>query len=247
MIRKAYIRYRESLPESVNNYSAFEGFRQLGVETAPFFGFGDVETLQNLGQEVAVCGYIGDALAALERVGAPLPEPIDYPERLLGYLGRSVWRSTLDAVVTGTFVKPVRHKLFTGRVWTGSIADRLATEGASGVGSDESVWCSQVVNFVAEFRCFILEDQILDVRRYRGDWSIRPSKDIVTAAVMGYADAPAAYALDFGLTDDGRTLLVEANDAFALGCYGLDPVYYARMISARWEQLTMDVGKPPTR
>ena len=49
--------------------------------------------------------------------------------------------------------------------------------------------------------------------------------------------APAAYGLDFGVTADGRTLLVEANDGFALGCYGLDPVIYAEMLEARWCEL----------
>jgi hypothetical protein len=113
----------------------------------------------------------------------------------------------------------------------------LATEGASGVARDEPVWCSDVVSFIAEFRCFVLEDQVLDVRRYKGDWSKGPDRDTVCAAVMAYGSAPISYALDFGVTDDGRTLLVEANDAFALGHYGLDSVLYARMISARWEQL----------
>ena len=39
------------------------------------------------------------------------------------------------------------------------------------------------------------------------------------------------------VTKDGRTLLVEFNDAYSLGAYGLADIYYAKLISARWSQL----------
>ncbi len=242
MIRKCYIRYREDLPDNAQHYASLVGFRDLGVETAPFYGFGDIESIGDLGPEVAVHGFVGDTLAALKLIGVPAPEPMDYPEELADYRGRRIWRTMLGAVTIGDFVKPVRHKLFTGRVWTGSIADRLATEGIPGVADNEPVWCSEPVEFIAEFRAFVLDDKVLDVRRYRGDWSLGPDRGAVTGAVMAYGSAPAAYALDFGVTEERATLLVEANDAFALGAYGLDPVLYARMISARWEQLAQASG-----
>lgn len=238
MIRKAYIRHRETVPDSPNTFAALEGFRQLGVETAPFFGFGDIDGLDDLGNEVAIHGFVGDALAALKLIGMPVPVPLDYPDELVEFRGRRIWQTTLDQVPVGAFVKSIRHKLFTGRVWIGSIADRLATAGATGTSENEPVWCSDAVEFVAEFRAFVLDDQLLDVRRYRGAWWLGPDRDTVQRAVMAYGSAPVAYALDWGVTADGRTLLVEANDAFALGSYGLDPVLYARMISARWGELT---------
>lgn len=235
MIRKAYIRYREGDPDNVNSFAALKGFLELGVEVAPFHGFGDLDTLDDIGPEVAVCGFVGDALRALDRIGAPRPDPLDYPDQLISYLGRRVWQTSLDQVSVGSFVKPMRHKLFTGRLWNASHTDRMATLEAN---RDEPVWCSDPVEFVSEFRCFVLEDKVLDVRRYRGDWWRAPDRDVVHSAVMAYSDSPAAYSLDWGVTSDGRTLLVEANDAFALGCYGLEPVLYARMLSARWEQMT---------
>ena len=36
----------------------------------------------------------------------------------------------------------------------------------------------------------------------------------------------------------GKTLLVEVNDSYALGHYGLRTIPYARMIEARWEEMT---------
>jgi hypothetical protein len=238
MIRKIYIRHRDSLPDNAQHYASLTGFGDLGVETVPFRGVDEIGSLDDLGPEVAVHGFVGDTFAALKLIGVPLPAPMDYPVELLEYRGRRIWQTTLDAVPVGVFVKPVAHKLFTGRIWGGAIADRLATEGVPGVARDAAVWCSEVVEFVAEFRAFILEDKVLNVYRYRGDWAQAPDRQTIYRAVMAFGSAPVAYSLDWGVTSDGRTLLVEANDSFALGAYGLEPVTYARMISARWEEMT---------
>jgi len=52
-----------------------------------------------------------------------------------------------------------------------------------------------------------------------------------------FTGAPVAYSLDFGVTEDGRTLLVEANDFYFLGCYGLSPLSYALAIADRWKEI----------
>lgn len=106
------------------------------------------------------------------------------------------------------------------------------------VSDSTPVWTSAPINFVSEYRTFILHNQILDCRRYKGDWSKAPNKAVVESAVEMMAKvAPAAYCLDFGVTDIGQTLLVEANDGFAMGPYGLAPPHYACMIAARWRQM----------
>ena len=49
---------------------------------------------------------------------------------------------------------------------------------------------------------------------------------------------PNGYGTDFGVTDDGRTLLIEVNDGYALGSYGLYYLDYAKLLSAIWAELT---------
>lgn len=39
------------------------------------------------------------------------------------------------------------------------------------------------------------------------------------------------------MTGDGRTLLVEINDGYSLGCYGLQHNLYAQPLSVRWAEL----------
>ena len=102
---------------------------------------------------------------------------------------------------------------------------------------DEPVLCSEPVSFLTEWRAFVRYGRIWDVRPYRGDWHYHYDPAVLDYAISNYRTDPAGYAMDFGITDDGRTLLVEINDGFALGCYGADPIQYAKLLSARWCEL----------
>jgi len=48
---------------------------------------------------------------------------------------------------------------------------------------------------------------------------------------------PAAFGIDFGITPDSKTLLVEVNDGRSLGNYGLAPQVYALFLQARWDEM----------
>ena len=50
-------------------------------------------------------------------------------------------------------------------------------------------------------------------------------------------NAKAAYGIDFGVLAQGDTALIELNDGFSLGSYGLDQSVYADLIVARWTEL----------
>jgi hypothetical protein len=239
-IHTAYVRYNGEFPSSVNCDSAVIGFNDLGMKIVPFQGFGDVETDVNCGPEALVSGYIGDIKIALKKLGLPMPPELDYPDELKPFYGREIWKGTLkDAkewpLSQGpVFVKPIEQKLFTGLVWEKSRHNRMSLAVYE---DDTPVFLSNVVNFISEARCYILDGQILDVKRYKGSYSVGPAKEVVEAAVAAFK-GPRAYAIDFGVTDEGKTLIVEVNDGFALGNYGLHAIWYARMIEARWEELT---------
>ena len=237
-LRKVYIRYKEGCPDSPNTFAAFDGFQQLGIETVPFYGFGDIDTLEDLGPEVGLVGFIGDVWNALKKMGKPIPTPLDYPEELRWALGRKVWRSTLGEMRRSfdpVFIKPVTQKLFTGFVWRAVMGDQIRVVTLA---DETELWVSDRVEFVSEYRVFVKDGEILDVRRYNGDWSKVPLREIVEGAVHSFKSGPRAYSLDFGVTPEDETLLVEVNDAYALGHYGLNSIRYANLIEARWEELT---------
>ena len=233
---KIYIQsYENGIPHNYNFMNAYQGFSEMGFEIVPF---NDNTVLNNSNREDIVVGYVGTVRSRLRDFGVIAPE-MDYPEELKEYLGRAVWKTKMNEVNNHpenwpVFVKPVEDKQFTG-VIVRSTKDLIGC-GIQGVNQD--VYCSEIVPFKAEWRCFIRYGNILSVRPYKGDWRLHYEYKVIETAVSKYKTAPAGYAIDFGITKDGRTLLIEVNDGYALGCYGLFYLDYAKLLSARWAELT---------
>jgi hypothetical protein len=241
---KFYVRHRENYPETTIHDAIRRGFDEMGIEVVPYYWFEDIDKFEDLGPTVGIGGYIGDVVRGLLKLGCPIPENVDYPEQLQEYLGRKIWQGTIADVqrsIHPIFVKPVPHKLFTGFVWQNDAASRrhIVTQPDT-----VEVWLAEPVEFISEYRSFILHGEILDCRLYKGDWSAAPSKKVVEEATAKMVPhAPVAFCLDWGVTADGRTLLVEMNEAYSFGLYGLNPCWAAHMLSARWYQMTLKFGQ----
>ena len=133
------------------------------------------------------------------------------------------------------FVKPLRDpKAFAARVVSG-FRDLIP---AAHVPDEMPVLVSEPVEFVSEWRFFVLRGDVVGVGWYAGDPLMFPAPDVVRDAVRTWGPcAPAGYGIDFGVTSDGRTLLVEVNDGYSLGALGLRPVVYSQILEARWTEL----------
>lgn len=219
---------------NVNAYVAAEGFKSLGFE---IFKFSDPDEAGEDDPESVFVAGIGTLRRQLERLGCAIPPEIEYPEALTPFLGRKIWKSTLNKVIqsgeTGFFIKPVHTKLFTGKVIRG-FRDFIGLKYEEEV----EVLCSEPVNFLTEWRCFVRYGELMDVRRYKGEFNNGIPPEIIQSAIKVWKDAPAAYGLDFGLTDKGEYLLVEVNDGHSLGTYGFGAISYAKFLSARWAEMT---------
>lgn len=57
MLDKAYVRFRENIPDNANTYAAAEGFHIQGIPVVPFYGFGDLnlENMPDLGPATIGC------------------------------------------------------------------------------------------------------------------------------------------------------------------------------------------------
>jgi hypothetical protein len=222
---------------NTNCYAAADGFRQMGWEIVPFV---ESTELPNDDPNDVVVGYIGQVENALLALGFQVPPAIDYPTELQPFLGRRMWQSTINAVAANpdqwpVFVKPVHaRKKFTG-VLVRHFRDLI---GCGDQAENTPVWCAEPVAFVAEWRCFVRYENVLAAQPYRGDWRAHFDPRVVEAAVTAFTSAPHAYALDIGLTVGGATVLIEANEGYSVGSYGLPPLRYAKFLSARWAQLT---------
>ena len=232
---RPYIQSKGGMPGGINFFNAYQGFREMGLECVLFE---NAETLDTSLRSDVVVGGLGVVQHALSRFNV-VPAQFDYPEELTAYMGRRVWTSTLDEVSTRVeewpvFVKPLDdEKRFTGVV----VRSTKDLVGCGTCGYNPKVFCSEPVDFIAEWRCFVRYGKVLDVRPYQGDWHAHFDSNVIDSAVKDYVSAPAGYAAGFGVTRDGRTLLVEVNDGYALGCYGLQHNLYAQLLSARWAEL----------
>ena len=233
---KVYIQATaDGIPHNYNFFNAYQGFREMGIETVMFH---EMKTLKNSNPEDIVVGYVDVVRSRLMDFGVCSGE-IDYPKELKKYLGREIWETSLSQISNfperwPVFIKPIENKKFTGVV-VRSTKDLI---GCGTYGEDTKITCSSVVNFVAEWRCFVRYGKVLDVKFYRGDWRVHYDSPVIEKALKDFVNAPNAFAMDFGVTDDGRTLLIEVNDGYSLGCYGLFCIDYAKLLSARWAQLT---------
>lgn len=240
VIRKLYVRFRENLPETELSSYATLGAYLLNIEVQPFYWLDDVSEMTDLGPEVGVSGYISDIHAALRRIGRPVPSNIDYPTSLQPFLGRTIQETTLGRVRSmseAIFVKPMEHKAFTGFVWRGCF-DQESRLRVITLSDDTPVYTSTPVNILSEYRAFVLDGEILDVRRYKGDWSKVPCRDTIEGALRVLGAYRRAFCFDWAVLEGGETVLVEMNEGYSFGHYGLKPDLYVRMLSARWEEMS---------
>lgn len=99
------------------------------------------------------------------------------------------------------------------------------------------IMTSEVVNIRSEHRAFIVDKELIDARKYKGKFGTHPDINVIQECIDSWPDQPVAYSLDMGMTEDGETILIEANDAYALGTYGIDPYNYTKMLILRWKQI----------
>lgn len=187
--------------------------------------------------EAIPVGTVEFCRAWMARCGIQEPEPLDFPEPLRRFLGRKVERfEAYEQAPEGLWVKPVRTKAWDARV-KGS-EDPLAADIPEG-----PVWASEPIGLVAEWRVYVLEGREVGFGRYDdGEAEAEFCRKALGEMLEAFSEsglAPRAYALDLALGSDGKTRLMEATDAWAIGHYkgSCSPAAYAEMLAARWEEI----------
>lgn len=153
--------------------------------------------------------------------GIARPRPINIPEelRLISGLRPMVMKGNVS-FKDARFVKSmdqIKHPL-------NGFMDKTPNE--------EGLWqATDVVDFVSEWRCFVHNGQLVDCRKYLGDFERPPSKSYIKDCIYMYKSAPIAYTLDVGVTETG-TCVIEVHDFFSCGLYGFSsPHIYPQMLS----------------
>lgn len=237
-----YVQSRDGVPSDEAFFKAWDGFRKLRVPCRLF----DADELDSLPltRQTLVAGAIRVVECALESLGVTLPPADNLPERLTAYRGRRIERSTWGrlrrqfesgALSEPVFVKPWRRNKGFPSIAVFSADD---IEGHSRLSDDDEVLIAEYVVFLSEWRCFVCRGEVVDVSHYQGDPFCFPDPKTIRSALEDFGpDAPAGYGIDFGILENGRTVLVEVNEGYSLGSYGLNSIEYAQLLRERWLQL----------
>ena len=182
--------------------------------------------------EVVPIGSVEWTREYADACGIQLRKLSTYPDRLRDFLLRDVRMGAFEDAQPHEFVKPISCKAFTGGIRSSIIEE---------VDPDEGCWISSPVEFLAEWRCYILEGKLAGIARYDdGDNEAEPDMVVVYAMIDAWKDsAPAGWSLDVGLLPLGSTALVEVNDGWALGYYTggtCTRQAYLDVITARWDE-----------
>lgn len=175
-----------------------------------------------------------------------LEPPLDWlPQLPAKYCGRNVYLTTLADARTIThrcFLKPADEKCFDARVY--EHGGQLPAVGL--LPEALPVLVQDIVEWTVEYRCFILNRQLLTASAYwrhealakdaEGIWS-SPSEE--TAEALQFCDSVLqdtsvdllpAVVVDVGHIKGHGWAVVEANAAWASGLYGCDPAQVLKVL-----------------
>lgn len=236
---KIYIEALNGFPKNDWSTSAYLGFKERQADIYFYEDIQEVPTQRN----IILVGCIEDTNEFLSRFDLGPKVPLNIPEELDEYrfTGRETGKCIYEVLKRmedkhyPVFIKPAgKAKEFVpGVVKSRKDLDMFFHN----LPEETHVFCSSVVNFVSEYRCYIINGEIKGIKHYFGDFFIFPDAQKIKDMVRTYTNAPAGYSLDVGVLDTGETVLVECNDGWSLGNYGLEPNLYVSLLVARWREL----------
>lgn len=223
-----------------SHFNAWEGFKNRGywIEFSNQDQINDL--IENKKENILIVGGVQNCLNYFAAFGKN-PNLQDYPTELWQFMDRKIAKSTLGEIRKSfssgksepIFMKSVGQKRFTGYV----VSEFKNLLRSVRLPNEEEIYISPVLNFESEWRCYIHKGEIIKISNYKGKPELFPSIWNIKLAIKKFTKAPVAYCLDFGITDYGGTVLVEANDMYALGNYGVFPMQYSKMIEDRWLEI----------
>jgi len=161
-----------------------------------------------------------------------VPQPIMNTDR---YYNKVTLRAVREKV-TGDdklFIKPFQQKLFTGLV-----VDKYFISSLREFPDDLEVMAYDVIDPIdSEWRLYVMNGKIEDARNYSGDFRISPDYKSAEGKIKTLqSQLPSAYTMDVGISGEW-TFVVEFNDMYAIGNYGVDNSMYLRMLRERYFQI----------
>lgn len=145
------------------------------------------------------------------------------------------------------FIKPVEIKLFTGLILDGCKYSCLKN-----LPGDTKVMAYKPfeTKILSEWRIYVHNHKIVDARNYSGDFKVTPFYYHIEILInKNKKTFPCAYTIDIGILDHHpqkkiylimteRNVVIEYNDFFSIGHYGIENSIYLRMLMDRYFEIT---------
>lgn len=196
----------------------------------------------SLSEVTLIVGSVEALRKAFSLLDIKEPEMNYYPGALHQFMHRSVRSGVFSDVIAqvsngkSVFAKSIECKKLTGRVFC-----PLTLPSDDSISPLLPVMISNPVEFVSEYRVYVKNHTILGCSHYAGDPDKLISSSVVYDSIFTLAtddSIPCAYAIDFGLLSNGKTALVEMNDAWAIGAYdGISDSDYYDFLKIRWHEI----------
>lgn len=241
-------------------FNAFQGFDKEGTKIV-FFEEADAVPRWNPNHMRIMVADIDTTIQYFKDNGMEEPRPLDIPDELMEFTDRKINITTLGEFKKDTtlpiFVKPhSKIKAFSSGVIKKQISrSELFIRNDKGEILDDTmeVLTSEVVEMLSEYRCFVHKGKLVDMKHYQGDFMIFPNVNTIKKMIAAYTTAPAAYSLDVAVIKNSdsetrpsmhighkpkyKTILVEAQDMWSIGPYGLDAKIYVSLLKVRWFEI----------
>lgn len=144
------------------------------------------------------------------------------------------------------FIKPLEIKLFTGLVLDGCKYSCLKN-----LPDDTKVMAYEPfkTKILSEWRIYIHNHKIVDSKNYAGDFKITPFYYWIENRIYKNKDTfPISYTIDVGILDhhpknktylmmSERNVIIEYNDGWSLGSYGIPNDLYLRLLMDRYFEI----------
>lgn len=132
------------------------------------------------------------------------------------------------------FTKPSKIKLFTGMIVTKDFLPALNI-----YDGDTEVYVSKPFDnpILAEYRCYVNDGEIVDIRSYMGNPSIIPDNNFLNRVLLENTDFPVSYTIDVAILKGLENVVVEFNDMWAIGNYGIPNDLYLRLLKNRYSEI----------
>lgn len=137
------------------------------------------------------------------------------------------------------FIKPVDIKLFSGL-----ILDGITHTCLNNISDDVLVLAYDTFPspILSEWRCYVHNNQIIDSRNYSGEFTVSPNYNYVDEIIKeNRKEFPCAYTIDVGILENGDNVVIEFNDMWAIGNYGLDNITYLRLLRDRYFEIIKNI------